>query len=199
MIRLLLVFAWMLPLLAHAGEASLDVHASTLKFTGHAFLHDFEGEAREFKGSAQVDAKDPLLVDGAEIDIASAKLTTFVDARDRNMFQWLQVTVNPDIRFQLTKVKLLEGDPLHATKDAPARFSVSGLFTLNKVTKALQSEALGWREGGRLIVEGTTQIDTAAHGLPEVKTLFLTVGKDVDVAFHLAFDLPGEPRVPSQH
>ena len=187
-----LIVACALPLLAHAGEAPLDVHASTLKFTGHAFLHDFEGEARNFSGSAQVDPKNPLLVQSAEIDISSAKLTTFEDARDRNMYQWLQVTVNPDIRFQLAKVKLIQGDAFHATKEAPARFMVSGFFTLNKITKPLETEATGWREGKRLIVDGKTQIDTAAHGLPEVKTLFLTVGKDVDITFHLAFDLPAE-------
>jgi polyisoprenoid-binding protein YceI len=188
--RLLLVFVWALPALVHAGDAPLDVRASSLKFTGHAFLHDFEGEAKEFSGSAQLDTKDSSLVHGAEIDISSAKLTTFEDTRDRNMYTWLQVTVNPDIRFQLTKVKLVQGDGLHATKATPARFKIGGLFTLNKVSKPLETEALARREGKLLVAEGKTQIDTAAHGLPEVKTLFLTVDKQVDIAFHLVFALP---------
>jgi len=182
----LLIFA----VRVNAADAPLDSTASSLKFTGHAFLHDFHGEAKEFRGTAQVDPALPELVRGASLDITAAKMTTFVDARDHNMIAWLNVDANPNIRFDLVKVKLLRGDLAHATKDQPAHFEVSGTFTLNKVAKPLETEATAWREGNKLVVEGTTQIDTADHGLPEVRTFFLTVDKQVDIAFHLVFDLP---------
>lgn len=178
-----------------AVEVPLDVKKSTLKFTGHAFLHDFDGEAKQFSGHAQVDPQAPELVRSAKIDIQVAKMTTFVDARDHNMFTWLQVEANPVISFQLTEVKLIKGNSGTAVKDHPAQFGVSGIFMLNKTPKPLEAQAIGWREGKFLVVTGTTKINTADHGLPEVRQLFLTVDKMVDVSFHLVFDLPPELQI----
>jgi polyisoprenoid-binding protein YceI len=175
---------------ALAADVPLDAQASTLTFTGHAFLHDFHGEAKSFEGAAQIDATRPELVRGATIVIAAAKMTTFVDARDHNMDAWLHVETNPEIRFDLTRLTPLQGDLAHATKAQPALFAVSGTFTLNRVGKALETKAAAWREGRELIVEGTTTIDTTAYGLPIVRQFFLTVDKQVDIAFHLVFDLP---------
>jgi polyisoprenoid-binding protein YceI len=106
------------------------------------------------------------------------------------MRTWLKVDAEPAIQFELTCVKLLQGDAARASRDHPATFSVAGTFTLNKNTKPLETTATGWREGRRLIVTGTTTIDTTAYGLPIVKQFFLTVDKNVDVAFHLEFVLP---------
>jgi polyisoprenoid-binding protein YceI len=178
-----------------AVEVPLDVKQSSLKFIGHSFLHDFKGEAKQFSGSAEMDTQIPSVVSTAKIDIQAAKLTTFESERDRNMFDWLHIDVNPDITFHLTKVTLVSGDPAHATKDHPAQFTVEGQFTLNKIATPLQAQAEGWREGSLLVVTGTTKVDTASHDLPIVKKLFMTVGKDVDIDFHLAFDLPPELRL----
>jgi polyisoprenoid-binding protein YceI len=175
---------------ALADDTPLDEQASSLKFTGHAFLHDFHGEAKEFHGAAQIDLAQPELVRAARIDITTAKMTTFEDARDRNMETWLNVTANPNIRFSLTKVIPLAGDLAHATKANPAQFTVRGTLRLNRVEKPLETTASAWREGQKLVVDGTTQIDTEDHGLPVVRTLFLTVDKQVDIAFHLVFELP---------
>jgi polyisoprenoid-binding protein YceI len=168
---------------AGAAEVPLDVTTSTLKFTGHAFLHDFHG-------TAQVDPALTVPVQGAVIEIAAGKMTTFIDARDRNMRTWLKVDANPAIKFELTSVRLVQGDAAHATKEHPATFAVAGTFTLNQTPKPLTATATGWREGNRLVIDGTTVIDTTAYGLPIVQTLFLTVDKNVDVAFHLEYALP---------
>ena len=175
---------------AMAADAPLDPQSSTLKFTGHAFLHDFHGEAKEFRGVAQIDPARPELVRGARIDIAAVKMTTFEDARDHDMYAWLHVDTIPGIRFELTKVTPLTGDLAHATKEHPASFTVSGTFTLNKVSAPLETKAAAWREGRQLMVEGTATVNTVDHGLPIVQKFFLTVDKNVDVAFHLVFELP---------
>ena len=186
LILILLLSGW-----AHALEVPLDTKQSSLKFTGHAFLHDFDGEAKQFSGSAQIDAPKPQTVLSAQIDIQAAQLTTFESARDRNMRDWLHVDANPAITFKLNRLIPVKGNPATATKDHPCLFTVTGDFTLNKMTKPLQTQALGWREGKWLVVTGTAQIDTVDHGLPIVKQLFLTVDKQVDVSFRLVFDLPG--------
>jgi polyisoprenoid-binding protein YceI len=183
----------------HATDLPLDVKQSSLKFTGHAFMHDFDGEAKTFSGIAQADPQRPEIVVTATIEIQAAKMTTFETARDRNMFEWLHVDLNPGISFHLKSVKLVEGDPATATKDHPAQFAVAGEFTLNNVTKPLETSASGWREGNRLIVTGTTAINTVDHGLPIIKQFFMTVDKKVDVAFHLVFDLPAELQIPTGH
>jgi len=69
--------------LAPAIEVPLDVKESALKFTGHAFLHDFDGEAKQFSGNAQIDPQKPEFVVSAKIDIRAGKMTTFVDAPHR--------------------------------------------------------------------------------------------------------------------
>ena len=136
----------------HATDLPLDVKQSSLKFTGHAFMHDFDGEAQDFSGSALADPQSPEIVISAKIEIQAAKMTTFESARDRMMFEWLHVELNPGISFDLKSVKLAKGDPASATKDHPAQFTVAGDFTLNKATKPLETNALGWREGKLLIV-----------------------------------------------
>ena len=198
-IVVLLVLAFVLSGFARAVEVPLDVKQSFLKFTGHAFMHDFNGEAKEFSGSAQIDSPKPEIVLSAKIDIQAAKMTTFESVRDRKMFDWLHVDANPAISFQLTRVIPMQGNPAGATKDHPSQFTVIGNFTLNKTTKPLQTQVLGWREGEWLMVTGTAEIDTAAHGLPIIKQFFMTVDKLVDVAFRLVFDLPLELQIPARH
>jgi len=185
-----LVFALFLSGLVRAVEVPLDSKQSSLKFTGHAFLHDFNGEAKEFSGSAQVDSQKPELVVSAKIDIAAAKMTTFESSRDKNMFEWLHVEANPRIGFELTRVVSMDGNAATATKDHPAKFVVTGNFVLNTIAKPLQTEVTGWREGTQLVVTGTTQVNTADHGLPIIKQFFMTVDSEVDISFRLVFDLP---------
>ena len=185
--------------ISYAADLPLDIKESFLKFTGHAFMHDFNGEAKEFSGFAQTDAQQPEMVVSAKIAIQAAKMTTLESARDENMFAWLHVDVNPAINFDLKSVKLVKGDAATATKDHPAQFTVDGDFTLNKVTKPLETNALGWREGKWLVVTGTAKINTADHGLPIIKQFFMTVDKEVDVAFHLVFDLPADLQLPAPH
>jgi polyisoprenoid-binding protein YceI len=185
-----LVFAISLTGLSRAADAPLDLKQSSLKFTGHAFLHDFDGAAKDFQGSAQIDPAQPTLVRGAHLDFPAAGMTTFEDTRDGNMRDWLHVGTHPEIEFQLTTVLPLKGDPAKATRDNPAQFTVRGTLTLNGTTRPLETTAAGWREGNALVVTGTTRIDTTAYGLPIIKQLFLTVDKEVDIAFHLVFDLP---------
>lgn len=200
MIRNILTFAGVLFVAGclHAAVLPLDVKQSSLKFTGHAFMHNFDGQAKDFSGEAQADPQRPELVIGAKIEIQTAKMTTFESARNRNMAAWLHVEANPRITFRLTGVRLSKGDPATADRDHPAQFMVVGDFTLNKVTKPLETSALGWREGNRLIVTGATKINTADHGLPIITQLFMTVDKEVDVAFHLVFVLPAELQIPTQ-
>jgi polyisoprenoid-binding protein YceI len=190
--------ALLLPGFVHAAEVPLDSKQSTLKFTGHAFLHDFNGEAKEFGGSAQVDAQKPELVVSARIDITAAKMTTFESTRDKNMFEWLHVEANPAIGFELTRVVSMDGKAATATRDHPAKFVVTGNFILNQVAKPLQTEATGWREGTRLIVTGTTTVDTADHGLPIIQAFFMEVDKHVDISFRLVFDLPPNLQIPAK-
>jgi polyisoprenoid-binding protein YceI len=191
----LFVLALLLSGLSDAAEAPLNAKQSFLKFTGHAFMHDFNGEAKEFSGSSQIDSSKPEIVLNAKIAIQAANMTTFENARDQNMFQWLHVDAIPGISFELTHVISMDGKAATATKDHPSKFLVSGDFTLNKITKPLQTRVSGWREGKWLVVTGVTQIDTAEHGLPIIKQYFMTVDKEVDIAFRLVFDLPPELQI----
>jgi polyisoprenoid-binding protein YceI len=176
--------------LLRGQEVPLDVQASSIKFTGHAFMHDFTGESRSFSGSAQLDLKVPEVVTGAKIDIQVAGMTTFENTRDKNMEAWLHADANPDIVFILDKVKLFAGEPRNATESAPARFIIQGDLRLNRQQHAVKDMADGWRSGSTIVVSGTTSIDTEDYGLPQIRQFFLTVDKKVDINYRLVFDLP---------
>ena len=202
LVRMLFVSLVALPIvllicgIARAVEVPLDTKQSSFKFIGHAFLHDFIGEAKAFSGSAQIDPKNPVFITSAEIKIQAAKLTTFEGTRDRNMAAWLQVDSRPDILFELTRVSPLKGSPDTATRAKPSLFKVEGNFALNKITKPLEAQAVGWREGRVLMVTGTTAIYTNQYGLPIIRQFFMTVDEKVDVDFRLVFSLPPEIRKP---
>jgi polyisoprenoid-binding protein YceI len=115
------------------------------------------------------------------------------------MYAWLHVDTVPQISFELTRVLSTGGKAVSATKDHPAKFRVTGKFTLNKVTKPLEAQVLAWREGKGLVVTGKTRVDTTAHGLPIIKQYFMTVDKEVDIDFHLVFDLPPDLQSLAKH
>jgi polyisoprenoid-binding protein YceI len=172
-----------------ADEAPLDLKQTAITFTGHATLHDFHGAAQEINGRAQIDPTNPNLVTGAVLDFGAARLTTFQDTRDRNMRSWLHVDTDPQIEFRLNQVRHV-GDPNHPRRDFSNYYAVHGDFTLNGVTKPLAATVQGWREGPHLVIDGATTIDTTQYGLPIISQFLLTVSKNVDVKFHLVFDLP---------
>jgi polyisoprenoid-binding protein YceI len=176
---------------ARAADAPLDVKLTTLKFTGHAFLHSFAGQAKDFEGGAQVDPTNPNYVTAAVIDIATARMTTFESTRDHNMKKWLDADANPRIEYRLEKIDCLTGIPV-ATEEHPATFKVEGDFTLNRATRPLAAKVTAWRDKGLLIVTGTATINTMDYGLPIIRQMFMTVDRNVDVSFRLVFDLPAD-------
>jgi polyisoprenoid-binding protein YceI len=194
MTRRALLLLLALPALVHASGAPLDPAQTTITFTGHATLHDFQGAAREIKGDAQVDNANPNFVTGAKVDVATASMTTFSDGRDKHMREWLRIDVNPGIEFRLAKIKRTAPGDVSRSAQAPSLYDVTGDFTLNGITRPLAARARGWLDGHTLVVEGTTKIDTTEYGLPIIKQFFLTVDPNVDVKFHLVFNLPAGAR-----
>ena len=181
----------LVPFLSARGAlAPLDEKASSITFTGHATLHDFHGEVRDFHGQAMLTRGAPFLVTTAEIDFATAGLTTFQSARDRNMAEWLKAASNPTIVYRLEKITCRKGDPAHASPAQPAEFVVRGTLTLNQMTRPVLAVVQGWRDRNELVVTGTANLNTLTYGLPIIKQFFLTVDEHVDVAFRLVFDLP---------
>ncbi len=178
---------------SHGADAPLDAKLTSMKFTGHAFLHSFDGQAQDFEGGAQVDPTNPNYVTDAVIDIATARMTTFQTTRDRNMMKWLQSEANPRIEYRLEKIDCTAGIPVEATAARPAKFIVQGDFTLNRTTRPLSANVLGWRDKGLLYITGTAKINTADYGLPIIRQMFMTVDPTVDVSFRLVFDLPADP------
>lgn len=180
-----------------ADTLPLDAKGSKLTFVGDSFLHSFHGEAKEFTGSAVVDANATPPVQKATLDFKTAALTTFHKGRDEKMLEWLKITAHPDATFALESVKLVGGDPRKADAVHPAKFAVAGTLTLNGVKQATGGAALGWREKDRLIVAGDTEIDTLKHGLPQIREAFMTVATNVKVTYRFSFVLPPEYALPS--
>ena len=189
-----LAVAILLTTTVRALDVPLDSHESWIKFTSHAFMHDFHGEATMFTGSAQVDFEGQKIGQRAVLDIQTSLLTTFSRRRDRKMFRWLNVTANPEIKCEITRIDSMDGRALTATKDHPALFIAFGTLTLNNVSKLLQVQFSGWREDGLLFVKGETVINTFDYGLPVLKNFGMPFDKDVDISFRLAFGVSVSPR-----
>jgi polyisoprenoid-binding protein YceI len=177
---------------AHGETLPLDPKGSSLTFTGEALLHNFRGEAKEFEGNAVLEREAVPPIQRATLHFKTAALTTFHEPRDQNMRTWLNIKVNPEATFQLESVKVLTGDYKTASPAQPAKFAVFGTLTLNAVKQPLSGTAQGWRENDRVIVAGETTVDTMKHGLPQIREMVLTVGKNVKTAFRFSFVLPSD-------
>lgn len=170
----------------------LDPKGSSLKFYCESLMHNFHGEAQEFTGSAEVNPQAMPPVQKATLHFKTAKLTTFIKARDEKMFDWLKINMNPEAVFELQSLKLVSGDCKAADARQPAEFNVAGILTLNGVKQPIASTAKGWREGNRLIVSGEAVVDTLKYGLPQIRMAVLTVGTNVKTAYTFSFVLPDE-------
>ncbi len=177
---------------AHGETFPLDPKGSSLSFTGEAFLHNFHGEAKEFEGNAVLDREAVPPIQRATLHFKMAALTTFHEQRDQNMRTWLNIKLHPEATFQLESVKVLAGDYKTAGPAQPAKFAVIGTLTLNGVKQPLSGIAQGWRENDRVIVAGETTVDTMNYGLPQIKEMVLTVGRNVQIAFRFSFVLPSD-------
>lgn len=176
-----------------AGQTlPLDSKASSLTFAGDAFMHTFHGEARNFTGNAVLEAGATPPVQKATLHFKTAALTTFNNDRDKKMWEWLKIDTHPDATFALEKVKLIEGDAEKADASHPARFQVTGTLTLNGVQQSITGSAQGWRDKDRLVVSGSTVIDTLKYGLPQIRQALLTVGTNVKTSYRFTFVLPAE-------
>ncbi len=178
------------PVVIKATEIPLVPAESAIRFTGHATLHNFDGEARASRGAAEFDPQTPEAISGATLVVRAADLTTFQATRDRNMRNWLEVEKFPEIRFELSRVRVQQGQPRAATEAQPASFKVSGKLTLHNVTRPLEADVKGWRAGRKLVVQGETGVDTTAYGLPIIRQFVLTVDPKVDLHVRLVFELP---------
>ena len=110
----------------------------------------------------------------------------------RTCAAWLNIKAYPEAIFQLESVKVLTGDYKTASPAQPAKFAVFGTLTLNGVKQPLSGTAQGWRENDRVIVAGETTVDTMKHGLPQIREMVLTVGRNVNTAFRFSFVLPSD-------
>ncbi len=166
----------------------LDRKHSSLTFMGEATLHKFRGEAKDFTGKAEFNENAVPPIQKATLHFQTAALTTFHQKRDQKMREWLNVNLHPKAIFQLQRVKLLSGNHKTASSSRPAKFSVSGVFTLNGVTRRLAGTALAWREGNRFIVTGQATVNTLNYGLPKIKeALVMTVSTDVKISYRFSF------------
>jgi polyisoprenoid-binding protein YceI len=176
---------------ALADTLPLDPKASSLTFTGDSFLHNFHGEAKEFTGDATLDPNAAPPIQRAELHFKTASLTTSESDRDKKMWAWMHIDTHPEATFQLDSVKLVSGDPRTATSANPAKFAVSGVFTLSGVAQPISGTATGWRAKDRVIVAGATVVDTLKAGLPQIReAAIMTVGTQVAVEYRFAFVLP---------
>ncbi len=190
---LLLAFGLWVPAPARAQtEVPLDPKDSFVRFVGESFLHNFEGKAGSFAGTAVFDAASASTpsLQHATLNFKTASLTTFHAERDRKMDDWLGIPLHPSASFRLDSVKAIEGGYLKATADHPARYQVTGTFLLNDKGEPLSGEAQAWTENGKLIVTGKIDVDTLKHGLPQIREGFMTVGTKVHVEYRFAFALP---------
>ena len=168
----------------------LEASESSFKFTGKSFLHSFQGQAREISGSVSVSQGANPLVQSGKLVFKTAELTTFNKDRDGKMKDWMHVDTHPEIIFRLDKVVPVSSDYKSATEAAPAKFTVTGVLSINGVEQPVSDEATGWREKNHLVVKGLTVIDTLKFGLPQIRLAVITVATDVKAEYKFSFNLP---------
>jgi polyisoprenoid-binding protein YceI len=130
------------------------------------------------------DALKPGAVDGFEIAIPSATLTSPKDGLDKNMHKALKVTEHPDITFRLIR--------LEASSGAPGAIRGIGVLKVAGVERQVALNITTERKNLTLRVQGQLQLLMTDFGIkpPTAMLGMLKTDPKVTVTFETALTVP---------
>ena len=187
--RKILVFVFLIALssAASAQNPVLIEKESQVSIRGTSNLHDWQEAAEEFS----VDMK--LSSDGASLPVIdmvlfkckAASITSDNSIMTNKTHNALNVEKHPEIHFSSADKSALR------VIDGKFSSTISGVLTINGITKQVTVPVDGHLAGGKLLVKGEKLIRMSEYEVKAPTALLgtLKTGDDVTVAFELSFEL----------
>ena len=134
-------------------------------FDAKSTLHDFTGVTSAVTGSFRADFDDPDGLCQGEVLATSGTLKTGVDGRDTNMWEYLDSTNHPEIRFAILHFQAAQNGVDVANKTATGE--VVGKMTIRGKTLDLRVPVkIEVDPQQRVVIAGQTKLKLSDYGVP---------------------------------
>ncbi|MCK9336245.1 MAG: YceI family protein [Arcobacteraceae bacterium] len=126
--------------------------------------------------SSNLSKEDSIESLKGKININAVDLKSGKEKRDSNMCELLNVTIHPDISFEIQSVQKVED-----------KYIISGILTLNGISRNISSRAEIIESTESLSIEGGFDIELTDYGMQPPKMFFLTVRNKIDISYLLNY------------
>lgn len=161
----------------------IDPATARVRFELPATLHRVHGRSDEVSGAVLLRrGEDGYDLEGS-VRIPAVSLHTGNARRDRRMLaESLLAAVHPDILFEPRRLRALESEPA-----VPGRgsFRLEGDLSVRGVSRPVALRLEVASAGGRLLVDGETELAWADFGVPDPSFLLVRIAKRLSVGIHV--------------
>lgn len=161
----------------------IDPSTARVRFELPATLHTVHGRSDEVAGTVVLRAGE----DGYELEgsvrIPAASLDTGNARRDRKMrSESLLAAVHPDILFEPRRLRAARTEP---SVPGRASFLLEGELSVRGVSRPVAVRVEVSDDGGRLLVDGETELAWADFGVPDPSFLLVRIARRLTVRIHV--------------
>lgn len=183
-----IVFLVALYPLASAQNPVLIEKESQVSIRGTSNLHDWQEAAEEFSIDMKLstDGDSSPMIDMVLFKCKAASITSDNSIMTNKTHNALNVEKHPEILFSSEKQSTLR------VIDGKFSSTISGVLTINGITKQVAVPLDGHLAGGKLHIKGETPVRMSDYEIKAPTALMgtLKTGNDVTVSFELSFELP---------
>lgn len=157
-----------------AGNFQVDRAVSEVAVKAKASPpHSFESVAQYYEYDIQVDPAS-LAVSKAVFSFNFSDLDSNSAKRDKKMRSWMDVAINQSARFELDRVKLVDGKSVGI-----------GTFSMHGVSKEIEVTFSVTQDGEKIVLDGEAEFSYEDWGLEIVRLFIFTVKPVIQPYFHL--------------
>lgn len=152
---------------------------SRVGFDAKTTLHDFTGISEKVSGSFDVDLAHPEEGLHGEVRVRAESLLTGLEGRDEAMLEHLQAEQNPDIVFELLKLRMpqVDASKRSVSGELHGRMSIRGKTVAVSIPVSVLVD-----DARRLVIEGEAPLHLPDFDIPVPNKLgVITMEEDVNV------------------
>ena len=152
--------------LVHAGNFVVDKSQSELAADMHASpSHDFTSVAQDFSCDIEIDPQT-LAIRKAVCRFKFDDLDSEKGSRDKKMRKWIDTEKYPAAEYTMQSIRPAEG---------AGHYIATGTFKMVGIERPLEIDFQVERQGEKIVLSGSTELDHRQWGLKKVRLLFFTV------------------------
>lgn len=164
----------------YGGNFEIDRTASLVAVDAKASPpHSFTSVAKTYEYDIHINP-ETLEVTEAMFSFKIADLDSNSSKRDKKMRSWMDILMNPEARFELTEVSIVDGQNIG-----------KGTFFMHGLSKPIDVRFDLIQEGDKVILDGDAEFNYTDWNLEIVRLLFFTVKPIINPHFHLEGVLKG--------